>query len=124
MINNKQSCIDSLCGSFTRSTIWRRGLQAKYPNDPRNGKAAETLDRLAEETNDLTDEAWLQLKAYFNLSCPRWSDAVSLASRRVEFQRNIRTLPAYVNHLAEILAEQNAVAAYVEFDNEFLPSRP
>jgi hypothetical protein len=109
-INNKQSFIDSLCGNLTRSAIWRRGLQAKY-NDPRNGKAAETLDRPAEETNDLTDEAWLQLKAYFNWSCPRWSDAVSLASRRVEFQRNVKTLPAYVNHLAEILAEQNAVAA-------------
>jgi hypothetical protein len=107
-INNKQSCIDSLCGSFTRSAIWRRGLQAKYPNDTRNGQAASTLDNLAAETNDLTEEAWLELKPYFNWSCGRWSDAVSLASRRVEFQRNVKTLPAYVNQLVGILSEQNA----------------
>jgi hypothetical protein len=110
-INSKQSCQDNLCGNFTRSAIWRRGLQAKYPNDARNGRAASTLETLASETNDLTDEAWLQLKPYFNWSCGKWSDAVSLASRHVEFQRNLKTLPAYVNHLAEILAEQNAVAA-------------
>jgi hypothetical protein len=48
-INNKQSCIDSLCGNLTRSAIWRRGLQAKY-NDPRNGKAAETLASFCRET--------------------------------------------------------------------------
>jgi hypothetical protein len=107
MINNKQSCIDSLCGNFTRSAIWRRGLQAKY-NDPRNARAAETLDKLAGEANDLSDEAWQQLKPYFSWSCGKWSDAVSLASRRVEFQRNVKTLPAYVDQLAGILSEQNA----------------
>jgi hypothetical protein len=106
-INSKQSCMDSLCGSFARSAIWRRGLKGKYPNDPRNGRAAETLDRLAAETNDLSDEAWSELKPYFNWSCGRWSDAVSLASRRVEFQRNVTTLPAYVNQLVGILSEQN-----------------
>jgi len=107
-INSKQSCQDNLCGSFTRSAIWRRGLQAKYPNDPRNGRAAETLEKLAGETNDLTDEAWESLKPYFNWSCGRWADAVSLASRRVEFQRNVNTLPSYVNQLVGILSEQNA----------------
>jgi hypothetical protein len=106
--NNKQSCIDSLSGSFTRSAIWRRGLQGKYPNDPRNGRAAETLDKLASESNDLTDEAWSELKPYFNWASGTWSDAVSLASRRVEFQRNVKTLPAYVNQLVGILSEQRA----------------
>jgi hypothetical protein len=109
MINDdKQSCADNLCGSFARSAIWRRGLEAKYPNDPRNGRAADTLDRLADETNDLTDEAWLELKPYYSWSSPTWSDAVSLASRRVEFQRNVKTLPAYVDQLVGILSEQNA----------------
>jgi hypothetical protein len=106
-INSKQSCQDNLGGSFTRSAIWRRGLQARYPDDPRNGKAAAALDRLAAETDDLTDEAWESLKPYFNWSCGRWSDAVSLASRRVEFQRNVKTLPNYVNQLVGILSEQH-----------------
>jgi hypothetical protein len=89
-----------------------RNLEARITGqiqDPRNARAAETLDKLAGEANDLSDEAWQQLKPYFSWSCGKWSDAVSLASRRVEFQRNVKTLPAYVDHLAEILAEQNAL---------------
>src|SRR5258708_2340047 len=101
-INNKQTCQDNLCGSFTRSASWRRGLQAKYPGDPRNGRAATTLDRLADETNDLSDEHWLELKPYFKWASGEWSDAVSLASRRVEFQRNVKTLDDYVNQLVGI----------------------
>jgi predicted aminopeptidase len=110
-MNSKQSCSDNLCGSLTRTAVWRRGLQAKYANDPRNGKAAATLERLAAETNDLTDEQWTALKPYFNWSSGPWADAVSLASRHVEFQRNVRTFSAYINQLIGILSEQNAAAA-------------
>ena len=107
MINStKEYCIENLSGSLARTASWRRSLQAKY-NDPRCGRAAETLERLAGETNDLTDEAWSDLKPYFNWSCGRWSDAVSRASRRVEFQRNVTTLPAYVNQLVGILSESH-----------------
>src|SRR3981189_2215867 len=106
-INSKQSCMDSLCGSFARSAIWRRGLKATYPNDPRNGGAAETLDRLAAETNDLSDEAWSELKPFYNWASGKWSEAVSLASRRVEFQRNETTLPAFVAQLVGILSESH-----------------
>ena len=75
MTTDKQSCADNMCGNFNRSAIWRRGLQAKYPNDLRIGKAVATLERLADETNDLTDEAWLELKPYYSWSSPTWSDA-------------------------------------------------
>jgi hypothetical protein len=108
MINDKQSCIDNLCGSLTRTAIWRRGLQAEYPGDSRNGKSAETLEKLAGETNDLTDEEFASLRPYYSWSSNTWADAVSLASRHVEFQRNVRTFPAYVNNLIGILSEQNA----------------
>jgi hypothetical protein len=108
MINSKQNCIDSLSASLTRTANWRRALQAKYSNDPRNGRAAQTLDNLAGETNDLTDEAWSELKPFYSSSSGKWSDAVSQASRRVEFQRNVRTFPAFVNNLVGILSEQNA----------------
>jgi hypothetical protein len=106
-INNKQSCIDNLCGSLTRTAIWRRGLQAKYPNDPRNGRAAETLEKIAGETNDLTDEAWSALSQFYSWSSVTWADAVSLASRHVEFQRNVRTFPAFVSNLVNILSGQH-----------------
>jgi hypothetical protein len=91
-----------------RTAIWRRRLQAKYPGDGRNGKAAVTLDKLAGETNELTDEQWSQIVPFYSWASPTWSDAVSLASRHVEFQRNVRTFPAYVSNLIGILTEQNA----------------
>jgi hypothetical protein len=109
-MNDKQSCEDSLYGSLTRTAVWRRGLQAKYPNDSRNGKAAATLERLAGETSDLTDEQWEQLSKSYNWSSGIWADAVSLASRHVEFQRSVRTFPAFVENLIGILAEESQQA--------------
>jgi hypothetical protein len=57
-INSKQNCISDLCASILRTASWRRALQAKYINDPRNGRAAETLSRLADEAVNLSDEQW------------------------------------------------------------------
>jgi hypothetical protein len=83
MINNsKQNCIDDLSVSLTRSSNWRRGLQSKF-NDPRNGRAPKTLDKLAGETNALTDEAWSELKPFYNWASGKWSEAVSQTSRQV-----------------------------------------
>src|ERR1700730_6240696 len=48
-INSKQNCIHDLNASLTRTANWRRALQTKFPNDPRNGRAAERLDQLATE---------------------------------------------------------------------------
>jgi hypothetical protein len=106
MINDKQSCIDNLCGSLNRSAIWRRGLEAKWP-DPRNGKAAIVLDSLADETNDLSEEDWKRLKPYYRWDSTTFADALSLASRHVAFKSRVKTLPAFVNHFVGILAEQH-----------------
>ena len=75
-------------------------MQAKY-NDPRCGRAAETLERLAGETNDLSDEAWSELMPFYNWASFKWSDFVSQASRQVEF-RGVNTLPAFVSTLVGI----------------------
>jgi hypothetical protein len=102
---SKQNCIDDLCASITRSAAWRRALQTKF-NDPRNGRAADKLDQLAGETNDLSDEAWSELKPHYNWASGKWSEAVSQVSRQVEF-RAVNSLPAFVSALVGILSEQN-----------------
>jgi hypothetical protein len=104
-INNKLSCADNLCGNLSRTATWRRGMKAKFPDDCRNDKAAETLDKLAGDALSLSDEQWLELKKFFNWSSSTWSDAVSLASRHVEFQRNVRTFLAFVDDLVHILSQ-------------------
>jgi hypothetical protein len=104
--NNKQNCIDSLNGSLTRTANWRRSLQQKYPNDFRNGRAAEALHKLAGETNGLTDHAWSELRPFYNWSSPTWSEAVSAAARKVGFH-NVNTLSDFAKTLLDILSEQH-----------------
>jgi hypothetical protein len=109
-LNDKQDCIASLNACLSRTANWRRGMQAKYPNDSRNRLAAETLDKLASEANDLTDEAWEnELKPFFNWTSQAWSDAVSQVSRMVEF-RGVNTFPGFTRLLARVLS-QSSVAA-------------
>src|ERR1700704_5707642 len=80
MINNKQNCIDDLSASLTRSANWRRALQSKF-DDPGNGRAADRLAKLAGETNDMTAEAWSELKPFYNWASGKWSEAVSQTSK-------------------------------------------
>jgi hypothetical protein len=62
---------------------------------------------LASEANNLTDEAWLKLQKFYAWDSWKWSEAVSQASRQVEF-RNVNTLPTFVNTLVGILSQSNA----------------
>ncbi len=108
MISNKQNCIDDISASVKRSAVWLRKLHTKY-NDPRNGKAADTLDRLANEMHDITVYEWAELKPHYNWASRKWSEAVSETTRRVGF-RYVDTAPAFVKNLIEVLS-QSSIAA-------------
>jgi len=107
MINNKQSAITDLGASLRHTANWRRELSKKFINDARNIRAAETLERLANEVNELSDESWLLLASHYSWCSPAWSDAVSLASRHVEF-RNVKTLSAFMDCLVGLLPQSVA----------------
>jgi hypothetical protein len=110
MINDKNDCIASLNACLTRTANWRRGLQAKYSDDVRNGRAADLLDKMADEANDMNDEVWELFKPYFNWTSGRWSDAVSQVARLVAF-RNVNTFSAFTRILTNILSQKSSVAA-------------
>jgi len=105
--SNKQSCEDSLRTSLLRSRDWRRRLKAKFPNDQRISRAAETLDRIAGETDSLTDEEWDTLSPFYDWSSGAWAESVSQAARNVEFRHDVRTFHGFINNLIGILSEQN-----------------
>jgi hypothetical protein len=105
--NSKSNCINDLSASMSRTANWRRGLLAKF-NDPRNALAAATLDRFADEIGNLSDEDWAELQHFYSWSSTKWSEAVSLASRRVVFQRNVKTMDDYLNQLVGILLQSVA----------------
>jgi hypothetical protein len=52
-MNTKTDCINALFGSLTRTSRWRESMKKKYPSDPRNGRAALALARLADESRNL-----------------------------------------------------------------------
>jgi hypothetical protein len=109
-LNDKEDCAVSLKGCLLRTKKWRDGLQIKFPNDLRNGRAAETLERFANEATDLSGEAWAELKPFFNWTSGAWSDAVSQTARLVEF-RNVNTFPIFIKILVRILSQPTSVAA-------------
>ena len=103
MINsNKEYCAESLRSSLARSASWRRGLQTRFPDDPRLARAADNLDQLASEASSLSDASWEELKNFYRWDSWEWSDAVSQAARLVGY-RNVRTLPDFVASLVGIL---------------------
>ena len=108
IFNNKQSCAADISNSVRGSATWRRGLQAKYPN-ARNFRAAATLDRIADEVYDMTDEQFKQLSRYYNWSSLTWSEAVSETSRLVGY-RGVDTLSDYINALAHTLSKSGVAA--------------
>ena len=61
MLNSKKNCASDLSASFRRSAVWRRGLRKKY-DDARAGRAADTLDQLAKEASNLSDDLWANWK--------------------------------------------------------------
>jgi hypothetical protein len=90
-----RSCAASSRGRL-RTASWRRQLQVRYPTEARNIPAAAKLDQLADEVNELSDEAWAELSPHYEWCSGRWADAVSMASRHVFFH-NVKTLPAFIN---------------------------
>jgi len=102
---NKINCINDLSSRMSRTANWRRKLQ--YQSDARNAQAAAKLDQLADEVNDLSDEAFEELKTYYGCNSVTWSEAVSMASRHVVFH-NVKTLPAFISDLVGILSQSVA----------------
>jgi hypothetical protein len=109
-MNTKSDCINAIFGSLTRTSRWREGMKKKYPSDPRNGRAAETLARLANESCNLSDAEWSALQPHFHWASEKWSDALSQAARHVEFQRTIKTFPDFVQNLISVLSETSVAA--------------
>jgi hypothetical protein len=102
-LERKEFCIESLRKTLIRTRDWRRGLKARYPEDPRLDKSAATLDKIAAQAGELSDEAFLAIEPHFDWCSKSWAESVSLAARLVEYSHEVRTFSAFVNALISIL---------------------
>jgi hypothetical protein len=95
-MTTKNDCLESLSLNLAKTGPWR-GLQSKkWPDDTRNGPAAQRLADLAEQATDISDHQWALLAPHFDPADRRWNDAVSTASRDVGFRSKPATFDAYV----------------------------
>jgi hypothetical protein len=101
--NEKVDCIDSLSFGIHRTKLWREKMLAKHPSDPRNGRAAECLGKLAIDAKDLSDKDFALLQPYCNWASERWREAISQTSRLAGFQHKINDLPSFVKTLVGVL---------------------
>jgi hypothetical protein len=62
MLNDYRiDCVDSITFGISRAGGWRRGVAARYTADQRNIRAAEALEKIANEKFELTDSEWAAL---------------------------------------------------------------
>jgi hypothetical protein len=111
MINDKNDCIDSIIKMLERTGAWRKAITAKFPNDPRNKKAADTLDKLADEVVGMTDEQWESLSTYYSWTSENWRNALSHTARGVGFHYRAGDLKFFVSALIQQLSLSSSVAA-------------
>jgi hypothetical protein len=107
---NKNDCIDSIVRVLERTEAWRKGISANF-NDPRNLRAAETLNKLAADAAGMTEEQYLSLKEFFDWESLSWRNAVSQATRQVGFHNRSKDFGAFVRSLVHELSLASRVAA-------------
>ncbi len=110
--NEKLDCSDALVFGLNRTAGWRKKMLVQYPGDPRNGRAAECLTKLATDAAALSDEDWLRLKPHVGgWANEHWRDAITEAGRAVGFKQKIIDLSSFVDHLVFVLSKPSSVAA-------------
>jgi hypothetical protein len=109
--NDKNDCIDSMIKGCQRAAAWRKSLTVRFPDDPRNGRAARALDNISTEAAKLTDEQWLELKPYYGWAKETWQNGLNQATRQIGFHHRAGDLAAFVKALLDNLAISARVTA-------------
>ena len=110
MIDDKNDCIDSIIQMLNRTAAWRKATAPKFPDDPRNMKAAHTLDKLALEAANLTDEQWTELKPHFSWASEKWRNGLSHTARQTGFMFRAGDLAYFIKALLQNLSPSSLAA--------------
>jgi hypothetical protein len=100
--------------ALQRTSEWRRSLTTRFPGDHRNKKAADRLDKLADDVANLTDAQFEELQPYYGVGWDSltWRDGLNQTARQVGFQFRAGDLDFFVRVLVQSLsASSSSVAA-------------
>jgi hypothetical protein len=103
-MTTKTNCLEYLSRSLIRTSEWRRTQAARFPNDLRNERAANSLRQLANTASQISDDQWRLLSPLFNPKDDRWCDLVARCSRDVGFRSNPETFADYMETIIEAVA--------------------
>ncbi|MGY3588526.1 hypothetical protein ACVIGB_002515 [Bradyrhizobium sp. USDA 4341] len=111
ILNDKDDCIESIARSLERTAAWRRTLVVKFPDDPRNAKAAEALEKLALAATDITEAQWSELQPKFGgWESQTWRNALSQSARVIGFQHRSVNFNFFVKILLQNLTAESVSA--------------
>jgi hypothetical protein len=110
ILSGKQDCIESMARVLERTSAWRKAITVNFPNDPRNVRAAETLDKLAIDFANLTDEQWSDLETHFGRASEKWRDGLSQVARQVGFHNRAKDFSSFVRALVQQLSLSSVAA--------------
>lgn len=109
--NDRSDCIDSTIKVCQRTSAWRKALTIRYPEDPRNARAARALDNLSREAAKLTDDQWAEIKRYYGWASEAWQNGLNQTTRQIGFHHRCGDLATFVKVLLETLAISSRTAA-------------
>lgn len=111
MLNDKDDCIETIIKALDRASAWRKTLTARWPDDPRNGRAARALDNLSKEAPKLTDEQWSELQTHYGWASENWRNGLNQAARQVGFHHRCGDFAIFVKVLLDNFAISSRVSA-------------
>jgi hypothetical protein len=110
MNDDKNDCTEALAKALARSSAWRKSLAVRWPDDPRNKRASEKLDKLAVDVLNLTDEQWEALRP-FDLESRAWRDGLNQTTRQIGFFHRANDVAHFVAALVQNLSYSSVDAA-------------
>lgn len=110
-LNEKNDCVDSIRNAARSTSAWRNSLTVRWPDDPRNARAAAWLDQLAADVVNMTDAQWEDLKPYYSWASEIWRNGLNQSTKQVGFYHRSGDLAFFIEALVQNLPPLSSVAA-------------
>jgi hypothetical protein len=108
-LNDRNDCVESIVRALERTSTWRKSLSDKF-DDPRNKRAALTLDQLAIDAAGMTDAEWARLKDHYAWTSLAWRNGLTEATRQIGFHNRRRDFESFIAALVNEVSLSSVAA--------------
>jgi hypothetical protein len=97
-------CLGCIVRALIGTSQWRQMQAVRFPDDPRNKRAAKALRHLAADASGIPADRWQQLRPLFDPADQRWRDALTQYTRDVGFRAHPHSFAEFLDGLIETMA--------------------